>query len=214
MATAHAVSETKTAQTEQPSHIAHTAHAKMDHVAASFNPKHDQVAAVAEESLDPAANGIRRTDTGYGQVPDILADTGDAIRVISGPLINYRRTSDADGPSPRWHGSVLLVTKTGGKQPSLQMRQLESIIGKDSKTANGAPNSLQADASAPPAEIKTTRLYADVEKTFWCFEISVPIGEHESRWEYAVPGMEFAYEAKLKSEARVSWFRLQANPCG
>ncbi|OJJ49550.1 hypothetical protein ASPZODRAFT_138938 [Penicilliopsis zonata CBS 506.65] len=109
-----------------------------------------------------------------------------SVDVICGPLINFK-SMDVGATSSEWHGSVLIVTKPGQKQPLLQLRYSGSV-----ESANaGAPVNGEV-SSRQETEYHGVRLYEDPHKAFWRFSISVPLGAYEARWEYNIPGFRYA----------------------
>lgn len=189
---------------EQPSHPAHAVKAKteqdFDQAKDRFEPQHADAVRAAEQSLQPGATGVNISSDGYGVGP-VTGGSSHLVEVISGPLLNYRRTTDPNGPSPVWHGTVLVVAKSGGKQPSLKLRRLDSVLPKDSQL-NGLQNGHSSAEGQSQSEVQSVKLYSDPTKTFWCFALAVPISEQESRWEYSVSDVSYQYEAKLTSGAR------------
>ena len=120
----------------------------------------------------------------------------DGKEIVCGPLLNYRRMDQN-----RWHGSVLIVAKGGGKhvlyQPSLLLRRL----GDARKLMAGAPPENGTDECAdrnttPETRFEPHRLYSDARNTFWAFEIQVPIEAQEVKYEYVIPDMRYSKEHK------------------
>ncbi|KAK3394778.1 hypothetical protein B0H63DRAFT_57769 [Podospora didyma] len=104
----------------------------------------------------------------------------DGKDVVCGPLLNYRRME-----GNQWIGSVLVVTKGGGKTqpivPSLSLRRAGAGgNGKD----------------APGRSIRGTCLYSDPRNTFWRFDLAVEMGAAETKWEYALPDMRLSSKTK------------------
>ena len=56
-----------------------------------------------------ATNGEAPHTNGVGNGPQVVS-TASQLEIICGPLLNYRRMEDG-----KWFGSVLVVTKGGGK---------------------------------------------------------------------------------------------------
>ncbi|KAI9653064.1 MAG: hypothetical protein M1821_007715 [Bathelium mastoideum] len=101
------------------------------------------------------------------------------LQVLSGPLLNYKHTSNATSNNPTWHGSVLIVTKYPQPSPELYLRDL---VRPGANIIRGAGKSRRFAGE---------RLYTDNNKTFWRLRINVPFGEHESAWEYTIPNIRF-----------------------
>jgi hypothetical protein len=124
-------------------------------------------------------------------------EPADGKDIVCGPLLNYRRMDDG-----RWHGSVLIVVKGGGRevlfQPSLILRrvgaagQLPSAEGQ----ADGAVNDETGGTS-----VESQRLYSDPRNTFWSFDIVVPIEPTEVKYEYFVPELRFSSEHKPRTNS-------------
>ena len=134
-----------------------------------------------------AAEARAATQDGEEGAVDI-APTGpplDGRDIAVGPLLNYRRM-DGD----RWIGSLLVVTKGGGKTqpivPKLSLRR--------------------ADAGGHADDVEGICLYSDPRNTFWRFNLGVPMGQADSRWEYELPGMRFT----SKTKPRVNSFWVPA----
>ena len=91
-----------------------------------------------------------------------------------------------------WHGSVLIVTRPGQKEPKLQFKP----VGPVEHTTNGA-GSLSSNTEV----VEGLKLYSDSSKSFWRFSLHVPLSVEEMRWEYTIPDMHFISSAK-KGESR------------
>lgn len=126
------------------------------------------------------AEGYTVTEEGFGNGPQVIS-TSDTLEVLCGPLLNYKRMSSDVQNKTFWHGSVLVVTKPGQRQPRLQIRPAGPVnIGGTQQVVNG-------DVSrAEPTSFDAVRLYADPSKEFWRFSISVPVLEYEARWQYTI----------------------------
>ncbi|KAF1810417.1 hypothetical protein P152DRAFT_421002 [Eremomyces bilateralis CBS 781.70] len=128
-------------------------------------------------AMDPTVvNGTQ--ETGLGQEPQ-LPSTSTALDVVCGPLLNYRYMSDTTSDTPVWHGSILIVTAPGPRDPELTLRCIGAV--GDSTSTDG-----EADQSE---QFRGERLYEDPKKAFFRFKINVLIQAYEARWEYTIPGM-------------------------
>ncbi len=79
-----------------------------------------------------------------------------------------------------WHGTVLLVTKPGQRQPQLELKFLGNVA-----EGGGARSSLCADGDH--VTIDGLKLYADPQKAFWRFSLKVPLNpDAEARWQYTI----------------------------
>ena len=148
-------------------------HAFGNHEEASFRPDHT---VSPEATQGPITNG----DHGVGDGPQLLS-TQNGIKVLVGPLLNYRRMSEEKTDAPIWHGSVLIVATPGQTAPALQLR---NAAGGESSYSR----SIQAE-----------KLYEDPASSFWRFDVQVPFQAQESKWEYHIPGMEYIDVKKTMS---------------
>ncbi|KAK3330140.1 hypothetical protein B0H66DRAFT_586547 [Apodospora peruviana] len=110
----------------------------------------------------------------------------DGKLVTSGPLLNYRRMEGT-----RWIGSVLVVTKGGGREqphkPTLRLR-------KAAATSSGN--------ESDETEIEPTCLFSDTRNTFWRFDLAVKMDHSaETKWEYELPGLRFESETKPRTNS-------------
>ncbi|KAJ9419352.1 hypothetical protein FOXG_07243 [Fusarium oxysporum f. sp. lycopersici 4287] len=114
----------------------------------------------------------------------------DSKEIVCGPLLNYRRMHEG-----RWHGSVLIVVKGGGRQllhqPFLTLRRV--VPGKHPEPA--AQNHVDHQ-SIEDTRFESHCLYSDPRNTFWAFDVSVPIEATETNYEYAIPDMRFSTDYK------------------
>jgi hypothetical protein len=103
----------------------------------------------------------------------------------------------------RWHGSVLIVTKGGGKHQELTPTLL---LGKAEDLVNGATNGDGPSSSkvSGGTSIDGECLYSDPRNTFWAFDLAVDMEEVETKWEYALPEMRFS--SKRKPLAHYNFF--------
>ncbi|GAB7361074.1 hypothetical protein MBLNU230_g1113t1 [Neophaeotheca triangularis] len=122
---------------------------------------------------------IPSQDQGVGTGPQILS-TSDDVEVMCGPLLNYRRMGDAFSENPTWHGSVLICTTPGQNPQHLRLSCVGAVDGDGIANGYSAPR----DSSFP-----AVKLYEDPWKGFWRYEISLPLQEYESTWEYIIPSM-------------------------
>lgn len=116
-------------------------------------------------------------------VHDGLADDGK--EVVCGPLLNYRRM---DGRT--WYGSVLLVTKGGGKtqnfHPVLKLERAET-----SGTGNGHGTNIEGIC-----------LYSDPRNTFWQFPLACDIADTETKWAYSIADVRY----KSPTQHKMNYF--------
>jgi hypothetical protein len=110
---------------------------------------------------------------GVGNGPQIVS-TSPGLDVISGPLLNYRRTS-TNGGETLWHGSVLIVTTPGQQNPTM-------VLGPQGPVDQSVGN---VQFSRPqPVRVGGEKLYEDPKRAFWRFLVEVPFQQFEARWQY------------------------------
>lgn len=115
-----------------------------------------------QDYMSQAQNGHRTTTP--------VATQGDEVAVLCGPLLNFRRLDYSQQEGGKWHGSVLIVTKPGRTRPELSIRP--SVQGGQ------APDEVRV--------VGALKLHEASDKTFWCFELEVPVQDIEARWEYTL----------------------------
>ncbi|KAI0404473.1 hypothetical protein F4802DRAFT_567190 [Xylaria palmicola] len=148
------------------------------------------------EPARPATNG---TGAGahrpivVGEADGSLDDTTihDGKDVICGPLLNFRGISGST-----WYGSVLVVTKGGGKTPQSQPTL-------DLCRAGSTRNSIDSDDGD---EISGVCLYSDPRATFWQFSIFCVIETTETKWEYSISNMRY----KSATKPQINYFFVPA----
>jgi hypothetical protein len=133
------------------------------------------------------------------------AGVSDGKEVICGPLINYRRME-----GDIWHGSVLIVTKGGGKtqlfKPTLNLGRVEvardpiqGLQGQGSG-ASGAELSqgdgTQAIKSNHGTDIEGVCLLSDPRNTFWQFPLACDMLETETKWAYSITDVRYKSTTK------------------
>lgn len=137
------------------------------------------------------------------------ADAADAApqdgkTIVCGPLLNYKRMEHNC-----WVGSVLIVTKGGGRTPPpapiLVLRRVGEAQSSRAVASHGGypatdidyfnPHSGRNGASGS-AEVQGLCLYSDYRNTFWRFTLSVEIEANEVEWEYSIPGMRHVSKKK------------------
>lgn len=147
-------------------------HALGRHEDSSFRPDHT----VAAEQTERGVSRTREDDAvGVGEGPQILS-TSNVVETLCGPLLNYRYMSGQQSDNPVWHGSVLMVTTPGQKQPQLVIRSAGAV--DFSRTVDGS------------------KLYEDPKSAFWRFNIEVPFLAQESKWQYEIPGAKYVDNKK------------------
>ncbi|KAJ4417080.1 hypothetical protein N0V82_006362 [Gnomoniopsis sp. IMI 355080] len=126
------------------------------------------------------------------------AEPQDGRTIACGPLLNYKRME-----GNTWLGSVLVVTKGGGKTqafvPTLVLRRVGEAqhlhANGPSNGTNGETNGEVNGASAP-FEIRGQCLYSDYRNTFWRFDLHCEMEQSEIKWEYTVAEMRYLSKNK------------------
>ncbi|KAI9801985.1 MAG: hypothetical protein M1825_003041 [Sarcosagium campestre] len=133
------------------------------------------------------------TAQGVGQGPDVAINGGQAQgEVICGPLLNYKRMEGLSSASPTWHGSVLLVLKPENEVPVLHLDfgteiRSSSVPVDDAGFDGPTPSSKQSRET-----LSAIKLYSDPRKTFWRFDLAVPLRSTGARWDYTIPDIRFS----------------------
>ena len=155
-------------------------------------------------------NGTHQTN-GVGQGPQVVSTSG-SIEVQCGPLLNYKRMSNAGASNARWHGSILLVTTPGQQTPQLGVQPVratrhssaaDQFVDAPEEQANG-PTYREAQPNGGASQQSTYRgekLYADQYAEFWRFLISVPLGSRPARWQYHIPNVKYVSGASASKLA-------------
>ncbi|KAI9845765.1 MAG: hypothetical protein M1838_001552 [Thelocarpon superellum] len=161
---------------------------------------------LAAGAVPPEADGGTRVphNTPFLDVDDelgrFLAPTPDPIsthqsdrpflEVLCGPLLNYHGMRDVPKKATIWRGSALVVTASNGIQPTLRLARATEGVEENSRGR----------------KLRATKLYADPRKTFWRFDLEVPLSEAEARWEYNLPDARYRHEQHTPADARRSFF--------
>lgn len=126
------------------------------------------------------------------------AEPQDGKTIACGPLLNYKRMEGTT-----WIGSVLVVTKGGGKTqafvPTLVLRRVgEAQHIHANSYSNGTSNGTNGDVNgaAVPLEIRAQCLYSDYRNTFWRFDLRCEMEHSEIKWEYTVTEMRYLSKQK------------------
>ncbi|KAK2611071.1 hypothetical protein N8I77_004449 [Diaporthe amygdali] len=130
------------------------------------------------------------------------AEPQDGRTVACGPLLNYRRME-----GNHWVGSVLIVTKGGGRTqefvPTLVLRRVgarqRSQGAVPGATTNGETNGHVNGAAG--TEIQGICLYSDPRNTFWRFDLIAEMEAVEVQWEYTLPGTRFVSQQKPQANS-------------
>lgn len=134
----------------------------------------------------------------------------DGREVVCGPLINYRRMENNV-----WYGSVLIVTRGGGKtqpfQPVLRIGRVEvaheqqGLVGEGA-AANGASASHGTINSEHGTEVPGKCLYSDPRNTFWQFSIACDQLGFETKWAYSISDVRY----KSSTQPATNYFFVPA----
>ncbi|KAI0152008.1 hypothetical protein F4776DRAFT_9226 [Hypoxylon sp. NC0597] len=146
--------------------------------------------------------GDRPPTNGSGNYKPIVIGNSDGVHegvgvddgkeIVCGPLLNYRRMEDKT-----WHGSVLIVTKGGGKVQTFQ--PILSLGRVDEAVANGETNGSNAIQSNHGTDIPGICLYSDPRNTFWEFPLVCDIASHETKWAYSIADVRYKSETKPRT---------------
>lgn len=113
----------------------------------------------------------------------------DGLEILCGPLLNFRHLDNIQPGMVSWHGSVLVVTKSGTRRPELRLRSLlhaSKTVDRDWQRSPQNTSGIKGRAPDEARHLQAVKLYEDFHKTFWCFELDVPLQVTEARWEYTV----------------------------
>lgn len=121
----------------------------------------------------------------------LIGKTREDPEVLCGPLLNYKGMREAGTASAKWYGSVLLVTKPGHYCPTLKLRCMTVSPKPAAETELGSPPGNLAVQSSNEHDIPGERLYEDLVKTFWRFDLVVSVQGRETRWEYTMASLGF-----------------------
>ncbi|KAL7628340.1 hypothetical protein AAE478_002542 [Parahypoxylon ruwenzoriense] len=120
----------------------------------------------------------------------------DGKEVVCGPLLNYRRMEGAT-----WYGSVLLVTKGGGKiqnfQPVLSLGRVNESL---------PVNGTAAIQSSHGTNVAGICLYSDPRNTFWQFPLACDIADIETKWAYSISDVRY----KSTTQTTTNYFFVPA----
>lgn len=151
-------------------------HALSGHIHKHFHSKHT---VPPEATID---GEVHELNTGGGVVLGVghrpqVADHSGPTQVLCGPLLNYRRMSDEHTNAPKWHGSVLLVTKPGQQPANMVLRMMRE---------DGSQHQLITGTATYTSSVRPELLYEDPKGAFWRFRLEVHFQTTESRWEYSI----------------------------
>lgn len=131
------------------------------------------------------------TEAKYGDGPQ-TDGANDPFEVLCGPLLNYKSMSSIHSGAPTWQGTVLIVTKPRKVHPQLSLKCLGLARADQGWKATGNESNSRVEggslsSSENQRSVHGTRLYEDPAKTFWRFDLNLPLQEFEARWEYNIP---------------------------
>ncbi|KAL9130592.1 MAG: hypothetical protein Q9217_001252 [Psora testacea] len=115
-----------------------------------------------------------------------IASLNEELDIMCGPLLNYKGMSGERANAILWHGSVLIVTNPGPKQPELKLK----CLGPADQGAY-ASQKLENSQGIQEHAAAGVKLYEDSEKTFWRFTLELPFQDFEACWEYLLPNVRF-----------------------
>lgn len=105
------------------------------------------------------------------------------INILCGPLLNYKGMSNANSANAIWHGTVLVVTAPRQIQPKLRLRYGHAVNATDGRRQEFSSKTSPVSSGS---EVLGIQLYEDPVKTFWRFNIDIPLREHEATCQYWV----------------------------
>jgi len=138
-----------------------------------------------------AAKGVVGWSPRIARTPKLDQPKPNEGGIVCGPLLNYRGMEGA-----RWLGTVLVVTKGGGKhqtsKPTLLLGRAGQVIVALQTDDGGVNRTNSSTTATGVAQISARCLYSDQRNTFWTFDLAVDLEEVETKWEYALPELAFA----------------------
>lgn len=164
-------------------------HAPQSYEQPAFNNPEDSKPVTGQPAVLPDTQ-IHSNQNGYQNGTSGRVD----LDIICGPLINYRHLSEESSSSPRWHGSVLIVTPPTQSQPDLILKCVGPVKQQDRE------QSPEQDRRFPGE-----KLLQDPNKAFFRFLIDLPVQDFEANWQYAftqssnAPPKVFAVPSKQQS---------------
>lgn len=194
---------------QESSAYARAAVARDAHSGGSSRDLADFLNASRVEPSRPTTNGTSYkpivVGDGAGDVGDVAAHDGKDV--VCGPLLNYRRME-----GNAWYGSVLVVTRGGGKtqpfQPSLRLGRVESANGQSGLVADHTPvdavEAVRENGSHPVrsnhgADVAGICLYSDPRATFWSFPITCDVATTETKWAYSISDVRYNSATKPRT---------------
>lgn len=140
--------------------------------------------------------------------------THDGKEIVCGPLLNYRRMEGS-----AWYGSVLVVTRGGGKtqgfQPTLHLGRVELASDQPGLVPNSSSidtaevvreNGSEAIRSDHGTDVAAICLYSDPRVTFWSFPITCDMRATETKWAYSISDVRY----KSTTKPRTNYFFVPA----
>ena len=113
----------------------------------------------------------------------------EELAILCGPLLNFRRLDGARQAAVTWHGSVLVVAKPSKRQPELRLKPLghtDEDLDQGAQRLASTADVTRRQALDGERMLQASKLYEDSDKTFWCFELDIPLQNFETRWEYTL----------------------------
>ena len=147
---------------------------------------------------------VTNTEAGYGNGPGIIS-IDDELEVLCGPLLNFKSISNTASGPPKWHGSVLIVTKPGSRHPQLHLKCINVTKTDNGLRSVSGINDIDGChksshfALGQECRVQGIKLYADPVKAFWRFDLKLLLQESEARWEYLIPRTRYASGASSQS---------------
>lgn len=205
---------------QESSSFARAAIARDAHSGSSSRDLSDFLNASRVEPSRPTTNGNGATAS---YKPIVIGEaerdvdgpaTHDGKEIVCGPLLNYRRMEGS-----AWHGSVLVVTRGGGKtqgfQPTLRLGRVELATDQSGLVPNSSSvdtaevvreNGSDAIRSGHGTDVVAICLYSDPRVTFWSFPITCDMRTTETKWAYSISDVRY----KSTTKPRTNYFFVPA----
>lgn len=150
--------------------------------------------------LDSFPGGNAVMGNGNGDESSPSNGVQDEIKILCGPLLNYKGMRNAGAKAAVWRGSVLIVTQLGHREPELKL-QYKGPWNRDREASGNQTITPSPTASSHSFRrtINGLKLYEDSTKTFWRFAIDLPLQAQEACWDYSLANTHIYSTARPQS---------------